>query len=171
MNPTKLPARLQRLRQAFANGRQLPGPDDRRGLTLVELAIVLLVLGIIMAIVFSSLDPSVTEKAVRLQIKAASNMVPIKVNEYESTVGQLEDRSTLAILAQKSTENPAWTPVKQDLILDAWKNPYQVRVNEAGEKQIWSLGADKQEGGEGKNADFCITDESTWPAWLSGKAQ
>ena len=171
MKLTAFPERLRQLREAFTKGRALPGSESRRGLTLVELAIVLLVLGIIMAIVFSSLDLTVTDKAVRLQIKAASNMVPIKVNEYESTVGQLEDRASLAILAQKSAENPAWTPVKQDLILDSWKNPYQIRVNEAGEKQIWSLGADKQEGGEAKNADFCITDETTWPAWLSGKGQ
>ncbi len=163
--------RLRRLREAFRSGRAPLGRPSRRGLTLVELAIVLLVLGIIMGIVFSSLDLSVTDKAVKLKINAHGTLVPVKLQEYESTVGPLGDRASLSVLAQKSAENPAWNPVKEDLILDAWGNPYQIRLNEAGERQIWSLGEDKQEGGEGKSADFCITDKATWPPWLSGKAQ
>lgn len=171
MKESPLIQRLHKLRERFANRGRLPGEKSRRGLTLVELAIVLLVLGIIMAIVFASIDTGVVDDAVRLKIKGDATALPLHLQRYEREVGQLEDRQSLSILAQTNPENPSWRPVKEDAILDAWKNPYQVRVSETGEKQIWSLGADKQEGGEGKNADFCVSDKTTWPVWLSGKAQ
>ncbi len=45
---------------------------------------------------------------------------------------------------------------KKDSLLDPWNNPYQYRYpgEFSQEPEMWSFGADGQEGGEGMNADI-----------------
>jgi len=45
--------------------------------------------------------------------------------------------------------------IKNSLLKDPWGQPYQFRVpGEHGDFDIQSFGADRQRGGEGKNADI-----------------
>lgn len=139
---------------------------NRRGVTLIELAIVLLVLGVIMAIVLANVDFGVADDAMKLQLKSHSNMVPLNLQKYEMLGASLEDGDSLMILTQKSEENPSFRPVKKDAILDPWKRPYFICYDENSDRQICSYGADGEPGGEGKNADIYLTNDSSWPDWL-----
>lgn len=144
----------------------------RKGLTLVELAIVLLVLGIIIGIVYANLDFTVIDKAQRQAVISSSDTLKMQLEMYESETGNtLNEGDPLSILSQKDPSNPTWSPIKSNAVMDPWKKPYYICNDENGIQQICSKGKDGTEGGDGENADFVLTDESTWPAWLSGKKQ
>ena len=135
----------------------------RRGVTLVELAIVLLVIGIIMTIVFSNVDFGVAKDAMKLQIRTSANTLPLTMERYN---GQLSEGDSLLKLTEKNLEDPSWRPLKEEAVMDPWKRPYFVRIGENESIQICSNGKDGEPGGEGENSDFCITDKSSWPDWL-----
>lgn len=143
----------------------------RQGMTLVELAIVLVVLGIIITIVYTSIDIGIKDDAVRLQIKTHATLVPSYLSRYEMSNRPLREGDSLLILAEKNEENPSWRPMKKNAILDSWKRPYFIKIDEQGNRQICTLGGDGEPGGEEgnrQNADFCLTDEEQWPTWLKG---
>ena len=159
MKNNKAAAKLQRTRQT--------GLIWRRGLTLIELAVVMLVLGIIMAVVYGSLDVSGTTKsAKKLQIKSTATTLEAKLSFYESENGNLSDGSKLSVLTQSTA---TWKGLKEDQVLDPWKKLYFICTDNAGNRQICSYGSDGVPGGKGESTDFYLTDESSWPGWLKGK--
>ncbi len=158
----------RRLASRNPNGQKRNG-WLRKGLTLVELSIVILVLGILMVVLFANLDLGITDKAKKLQVTNASKQLKIWLDQYEYENERLEEGAALTILSQKNPNNPGWKPIDEQSVLDPWKNPYFICSDEAGERQICSLGADGQNGGDGVNADFFLTNSESWPAWLSGK--
>ena len=141
----------------------------REGLTLVELAIVILVLGIIMTIVIASLDFGIVDDAKKMQVQYASKTLEIAMRRYEMDNAALEDGTRLGVLAQRSQSNPTWRPVDEKLVLDPWGQEYFICLDDLGQKQICSYGADRSPGGSGENQDFFLTEKSSWPTWLSGK--
>ena len=143
--------------------------DLRRGLTLVELAIVILVLGIIMTIVIANLDFGIIDDAKKMQVTYAAKTLEITMRRYEMDNAALEDGTRLGVLAQKNPNNPSWRPVDEKLVVDPWGQEYFICLDDLGQKQICSYGADRAPGGSGDNQDFFLTDKSSWPAWLSGK--
>lgn len=149
--------------------RRIIGKKSRQGLTLVELAIVILVLGVIMGIVYSSLDFGITDDARKLQVQSSSKQLQIHWERYEFDYPPLEEGQPLTILSESSPEHEGWRPIDSDLVMDPWKKPYFICSDDTGKRQICSYGSDGQPGGEGTAADFYLTDKSSWPAWLSGK--
>ena len=148
----------------YLQSKRSLGSVWRRGLTLIELAVVMLVLGIIMAVVYGSLDVSGTTKsAKKLQIKASATTLEAGWSRYELENGNLSDGAKLTILTQ-STDN--WRGLKEDQVLDPWKKPYFICSDNAGTRQICTYGSDGVPGGKGESADFYLSDESSWPAWL-----
>ena len=136
----------------------------RNGLTLIELAVVMLVLGIIMAVVYGSLDVGGTTKsAKRLQVKASATILEVNLQRYALENGNLSDGTSLEILTQNSA---TWKALKPDQILDPWKKPYFICSDNAANSQICSYGADGKPGGSGENGDFFLSDQSSWPKWL-----
>jgi general secretion pathway protein G len=140
----------------------------RKGITLVELAIVLLVLGIIMGIVYANLDFGITDDAKRLAVKNSSHQLQMHWERYEFGNPPLEDGISLELLTQKNEQDPTFRPVNRDLVLDPWKRPYFICTDENSQRQICSYGADGIMGGEGQNADYMLTNEASWPEWLRG---
>lgn len=165
----RIRARLARKTTESGDAAHLPGSWLRRGLTLVELSIVILVLGILMVVLFANLDIGVADKAQRLQVISASKQLKIWWNQYEYEYNQLEEGTAMSVLSEKSSEAPGWRPVDEQLTMDPWKRPYFICLDENGDRQICSLGADGEAGGEGNNQDFYLTEKSSWPAWLSQK--
>ena len=51
---------------------------------------------------------------------------------------------------------------KKSAILDPWKTPYIIKHLPNSDYAIITLGKDKKEGGEGKNADFNIMKEEEY---------
>ena len=141
---------------------------NRAGITLIEIAMVLLVIAIIMGIVYANIDTSVVGKAQVLRIKTSSQTIPIVVEKYEFENESLEEGTSLEILTQRNPNNPGYRPAKKDAVTDPWGNYYFICRDETGIKQVCSYGKDNQIGGEDENSDFILTDESSWPTWLTG---
>ncbi len=151
---------------------RLMGKNLRSGITLIELTIVLLVLGILIAVLYSTVNLGITDTAKKLAIQQNAAAVPVNLERYEFENPQLLEGDSLKKLAENNPDNPSWRPLKEDAVKDPWKNFYFICSDEIGKRQICSYGADGQPGGEGKNADFYLTDSSSWPDWLKGgKAQ
>ncbi|MCB1140731.1 MAG: type II secretion system protein GspG [Leptospiraceae bacterium] len=143
----------------------------RRGLTLVELSVVVLILGAIIALVAFNIKPGeLKDQTAVLKLKKDSSLIPTYLSMYEDRYGKIpsEEQGLMALVEKPTTgEVPDnYRPIvknKSD-ILDPWNTPYQLRIDNNGDYQIITLGKDKKEGGEGKNADFDILTDDEYPA-------
>lgn len=144
----------------------------RRGMTLIELSIVIVVLGIIIGLVTYGLRTAgagAQDSANKLKVNQQATTIRLELNKYQDEYGSMQDGETLIKLTKRDSEHPNWTPLSEKDVLDPWNEPYFLCRDDAGEQQICSRGADKKEGGQGKDADFMLTREDSYPQWLSGK--
>ncbi|MEJ2042060.1 MAG: type II secretion system major pseudopilin GspG [Reinekea sp.] len=134
------------------------------GFTLIELMVVLVILGIIMGLVV----PNVVGKGDDARISAAKadiktmqqslEMYRLDNSHYPST-----DQGLDALLSKPSgsPEPKNWRGPylkKKSTPKDPWENVYGY-VNDGGQPEIISYGADGQDGGEGINADISTNDD------------
>ena len=130
-----------------SNGRQ-------RGFTLVELLLVLVILALIAGLVL----PGIIGKAESAKAKAASSQISrisMSVESYYLDTGSAP--SSLDDLVNEPSGVTGWNGpyIKNTLLKDPWGEPYKYAVpGEHGDFDIWSYGADRQQGGEGNNADI-----------------
>ncbi|MCB1172397.1 MAG: type II secretion system protein GspG [Leptospiraceae bacterium] len=142
--------------------RRLLSDADRAGLTLVELAIVILVIGIIMTIVVMNLDFSVVDKGKILAVKSQRMNLMNKLKIYEMENPPLNEGDDLGSI----------DGVNEEMLNDPWSRPYFICRADSGQRHICSYGADGEQGGEGENQDFYLTgNPKEWPAWLRGKKE
>lgn len=131
---------------------------NSRGFTLVELLVVLAILGLLAGLVgpqvMKFLGSSKTKTAA-LQIEdlsATLDLYRLEVGRYPSTSEGLE------ALVSDPGNAPNWNGPylrKTQVPDDPWGNDYQYRSpGQHGPYDIWSLGADGQEGGDGENQDI-----------------
>ncbi|MFQ5466685.1 MAG: type II secretion system major pseudopilin GspG [Kiloniellaceae bacterium] len=129
-----------------------------RGFTLVELLVVLVILGLMVAFaaprVIKYVGGAKTDSA-RIQIERLGSVLDLyrlEVGAYPS-----QDQGLEALIEQPAGAE-AWNGPylkKADALKDPWGNPYIYRVpGEHGEYDLSSLGADGQEGGEGEQQDI-----------------
>jgi len=124
----------------------------RKGFSLIELMIVIVILGLLAAMVMPSLTGK-GEKAKRdlvcVQMKGIYNgaldMYKIDNSVYPSTEEGLE------ILAKKGYFKDNQLPK------DSWGNGF-IYINDDGKIEIISLGADKKEGGKDSKADIKMSE-------------
>jgi general secretion pathway protein G len=130
MNPNK-PKQQQRRRS--------------RGMTLIEIMVVITILGLIAAAVGVAVIPALgdaREDRAALDIKSIETALKL---HYAKT-GRFPDTSAgLGALVENRT--------LEQLPKDPWQNDY-VYLNEGGRPVILSYGADGTAGGEGENADI-----------------
>ncbi len=121
------------------------------GFTLLELLIVVAIIAIMGGFAVTKLTSvldSTKVKAVDADIKTFKMNLErfyIENNKYPTTEEGLQKLVDAGMIEKK-----------KNALLDPWDNPYQYRYpgqNSEG-PEIWSFGADKQEGGEGINADI-----------------
>lgn len=130
------------------------GMHAARGFTLVELLLVLVILALIAGLVL----PGIIGKAEGAKIRAASSQISrlsMSVETFYLDTGTAPDQ--LNDLVEEPHNVNGWNGpyVKASLLKDPWGKEYQFRSpGEHGDFDIYSLGADGQEGGEGKNADI-----------------
>ena len=128
------------------------------GFTLVELLVVLAILGLLAGLVgpqvMKFLGSSKTKTAA-LQIEdlsATLDLYRLEIGRYPSNEEGLE------ALVSKPADAPNWNGPylkKSQVPKDPWGNDYRYRFpGEHGGFDIWSLGADGREGGDGENADI-----------------
>ena len=128
-----------------------------RGFTLVELLVVLAILGLLAGLVgpqvMKFLGGSKTKTAA-LQIHdlgATLDLYRLEIGQYPST-----DQGLDALVKQPGNARNWNGPYlkKSDVPKDPWGNEYQYRSpGQQGAFDIWSLGADNREGGEGEDKD------------------
>jgi general secretion pathway protein G len=133
----------------------------RRGFTLLELLIVLVVLGLLASLVapkyFKQLERSEARTA-QAQIEAlakALDLFRLDTGHYPSS------EPGLAALVARPSDEPKWNGpyLAKDVPPDPWGRPYRYRApGEHGDYDLASLGKDGVAGGEGENADV-----ASWP--------
>lgn len=132
----------------------------QRGFTLLEIMVVVVILGLLVAIVAPNVldnqDKAMQEKA-RADIAAleqALDMYKLDNHRHPSTDQGLE------ALVSKPDINPVPKNYRPDgyikrLPNDPWGNPYQyLQPGEHGAFDLYSLGSDGENGGDGQAADI-----------------
>ncbi len=128
--------------------------NGQRGFTLVELLLVLVILALIAGLVL----PGIIGKAESAKAKAASSQISrigMSVESFYLDTGNAP--SSLDELVNEPAGVAGWNGpyIKNTLLKDPWGQDYKFRVpGEHGDFDIWSFGADRQQGGEKNNADI-----------------
>lgn len=127
------------------------------GFTLVELLVVLVILGLMVAFAAPRLIKYVggaKTDAAKIQIERLSSVLDLyrlEVGGYPS-----EDQGLNALI-ERPADAETWNGPylkKADSLLDPWRRPYVYRFpGEHGDYDLYSLGADGQEGGDGEDQD------------------
>ena len=131
--------------------KETRGRRNRRGMTLIEIMVVITILGMIVAAIGVAVIPQLNQAKIdKTQIevknmKQALDMFYAKKGKYPDTGTGLK-----GLLDQGIVE-------KQPV--DPWGNDY-VYMLEGGKPVITSYGADGSPGGEGKDKDISTKDEA-----------
>jgi len=126
------------------------------GVTLTEMMVVIVIIGLIATIVainvLPSQDTARIEKA-RADIRVLEQAV--ELYRLERTNYPTTEQGLQALAAPGTAEGARREPYIRRLPNDPWGHPYHyVLPGRKGAYDIFSLGADAQEGGEGVNADI-----------------
>jgi general secretion pathway protein G len=153
--------RLNRSRSGSAK-RSLGGMAHRgrrgaAGFTLIELLVVLVILGLLAAFaapqVLKYLGRAKTDAA-RAQVQNIASILDL----YRLEIGIYPDQKDgLDALLEQPGDVPRWNGPyvkRRDALIDPWGQIYVYRFpGEHGDYDLYSLGADQAEGGEGEDAD------------------
>lgn len=135
----------------------MPRRRPRNGFTLVELLVVLVIIGLLASIaapqVIRYLGGAKVDTA-KVQIERLSGILDL----YRLEIGSYPDDDVgLRALVEAPPGVERWNGPYldgDDALTDPWGNPYEYRFpGERGAFDLYSLGADGQQGGEGENAD------------------
>ena len=129
-----------------------------KGFTLIELLVVLVILGLLAGLVgpkvvsYLSRGKSDTTKLQVEQIAAAMDLYLLDVGSYPSESEGMEALVTEPA-GVKNWRGPYLR--KDETPVDPWGNEYHYKYpGDEGDFDLYSLGADNAEGGEGENADI-----------------
>lgn len=141
-------------RNQHARRRQL-------GITLIELLVVLTILAFISALVVINVLPERDRAAVRKAqidiktIEGALDQYRLDMMSYPSTDQGLAALSAAPSGAVNADQYRPGGYLRAGAAVDPWGRPYQYRFpGEHGAFDVYSFGADGQQGGEGLDADI-----------------
>ncbi len=133
----------------------LPGNIRKQtGFTLVELLLVLVILALIAGLVL----PGIIGKAEGAKVKAASSQITrisMSVESFYLDTGSTPD--SLSELVNKPATVSGWNGpyIRNSILKDPWGREYQFRIpGDHGDFDIYSYGADGQQGGDDNDRDI-----------------
>jgi general secretion pathway protein G len=138
-----------------------------RGFTLIELLIVMAIIGMLAALV----GPTIFNKFAGTQRDAALTQIRMLEQALDShRLDTFKYPDSLEGLVKNTVNKPTWNGpyLKQPMIpKDPWGNDYQYKKpgRDGRDYDLFSFGADGQEGGEGENADIV-----SWEASAKSKS-
>ncbi len=133
--------------------------DRAAGFTLLEILVVLVILGLVAAVVagpqiFKYLGAAKSEAA-KVQIEriaGALDLYRLEVGRYPS------EEEGLAALIEEPAGVTTWNGPylkKKESLVDPWGRPFNYAIpGNHGEYDLYTLGADNAEGGEGEDRDI-----------------
>jgi general secretion pathway protein G len=129
-----------------------------RGMTLIEILVVLTLIGIVMGIVggnYLGQGEKAKAKAARIEIEQIGqtlDLFKLEVGRYPTTQEGLQALIT-APAGVTNWNGPYWK--KTTLPKDPWTNEYHyASPGQHGAYDLWSYGADGKEGGDAVNKDI-----------------
>ena len=130
----------------------------QRGFTLIELMVVLVIIGVLAALIVPNvLDRTDDARATAAKTDINNLMQALKLYKLDNQRYPSAEQG-LDALIKKPTSGALpgnWRPYLDKLPADPWGRPYQyIFPGVKGELDVFSLGADGQAGGDGKNADI-----------------
>ncbi len=139
---------------------------DRRGFTLIEIMVVIVILALLAALVGPKLmgrtdDAKVTDARVQIKnIETALKLYKLDNGSYPTTeqgLNALVAKPTVGLIP-KNYKDGGYLESKK-IPRDPWGNEYLfISPGEHGDYDLYSYGADGAKGGEGKNADVTSWD-------------
>jgi general secretion pathway protein G len=131
---------------------------SEQGFTLLEIMVVVVIIGLLVAAVapqfIRQIDTAEINRAKQdlRSIETSLNLYRLDNFRYPSTSEGLD------ALVTNPGENiaPNWKPYLREMPLDPWQQPYHYASpgQRGGDFDVFTYGADRQEGGEGVNADI-----------------
>jgi len=126
------------------------------GITLIELLVVMVIIAMFATIVGQRLFRNV-EKARQTTAKAQISEFESVLDAYKLDVGRYPtNEEGLQAMRVRPGNVERWDGpyLRKDVPPDPWQRPYVYRFpGQHGDYDLYSLGADGQEGGDGENAD------------------
>jgi general secretion pathway protein G len=136
--------------------RQYRPLTSQSGFTLIELAVVILLIGGIVALAASNIVGAKNKSNYKLA-QTQLNLLAQKVSEYQSDVGTLPDSLDALVKAPGNSEGWLGPYTKEQQLKDPWNTPIEYRSPGAdAEFELVCLGADKKSGGEGVDKDLVV---------------
>ncbi|MBH98461.1 MAG: type II secretion system protein GspG [Rhodospirillaceae bacterium] len=134
-----------------------PAKEYQRGFTLIEVMVVVVIIGLLAAIVAPNLIGNIDRAAVTRarsdirSIETALNLYRLDNFRYPNTQQGLE-----ALISNPGDSiAPNWKAYLNNIPSDPWNQPYQYQYpGQNAEFDLYSYGADGQQGGEDINADI-----------------
>ncbi len=128
---------------------------NRKGFTLIELVVVILILAILAALIVPRIVGR-TDDAKRSKAASDISTLRAQVQLYKTDVGNFPD-ALLDLRTRPSEGADGWRGpyLDKELPTDPWGNEYDYQVSSDGEEfTIISYGGDGAPGGDGNNADI-----------------
>jgi len=157
--PERKIAEARRVRAQAASRRARRGSAQRRaGFTLVELMVVIVIIGLLATVVAINVLPS-QDRAMVGKAQADISVLEQAVETYRLDNLTFPDDLQALVAPPAGLARPEryrQGGYVRRLPEDPWGNPYQYRRPSAhgGQFDVFSLGADGREGGEGNDADL-----------------
>jgi len=149
---------MQTYSQRLVARRSVSGIAGIRGMTLIEILVVLTLIGIVMGIVggnYLGQGEKAKAKAAKIEIEQIGqtlDLFRLEVGRYPTTQEGLQALIT-APTGVTNWNGPYWK--KSTLPKDPWTNEYKyASPGQHGAYDLWSYGADGKEGGEGTDKDI-----------------